>query len=162
MNGLWSLIERALGALAVAALASLILLPTLQVILRDFFNAPIIGLEEATRWGLIILVFLAVPLLLSTNEQIRLSEFVDFLPRTPRKLLERVILLISGLSVAVIAYAGVLSVMRNISTRTSTLDIPFWLFAAPMLVGFFVAALGYIWFALRPQDPPVGGGPQIG
>ena len=34
--------------------------------------------------------------------------------------------------------------MRNMGTRTSTLDIPFWLFAAPMLIGFAVAALGYI------------------
>ena len=161
MTRLWPLIERALATIAVAALASLVLLPSLQVILRDFFNAPLIGLEEATRWALIILVFLAAPLLLSTNEQIRLSEFIDYLPRRARLILERVILLISGLSVAVIAYAGVLSVMRNMSTRTSTLDIPFWLFAAPMLVGFALAALVYIWFALRRQDPPLGGGTQI-
>ena len=161
MTRLWPLIERALATIAVAALASLVLLPSLQVILRDFFNAPLIGLEEATRWALIILVFLAAPLLLSTNEQIRLSEFIDYLPRRARLILERVILLISGLSVAVIAYAGVLSVMRNMSTRTSTLDIPFWLFAAPMLVGFALSALGYIWFALRRQDPPLGGGTQI-
>ena len=161
MTRLWPLIERALATIAVAALASLVLLPSLQVILRDFFNAPLIGLEEATRWALIILVFLAAPLLLSTNEQIRLSEFIDYLPRHARLILERVILLVSGLSVAVIAYAGVLSVMRNMSTRTSTLDIPFWLFAAPMLVGFALAALGYIWFALRRQDPPLGGGTQI-
>ena len=161
MTRLWPLIERALATIAVAALASLVLLPSLQVVLRDFFNAPLIGLEEGTRWGLIILVFLAAPLLLSTNEQIRLSEFIDYLPRRARLILERVILLFSGLSVAVIAYAGVLSVMRNMSTRTSTLDIPFWLFAAPMLIGFALAALGYIWFALRRQDPPLGGGTQI-
>lgn len=161
MTRLWPLIERALATIAVAALLSLVLLPSLQVVLRDFFNAPLIGLEEATRWALIILVFLAAPLLLSTNEQIRLSEFIDYLPRHARLILERVILLVSGLSVAVIAYAGVLSVMRNMSTRTSTLDIPFWLFAAPMLIGFALAALGYIWFALRRQDPPLGGGTQI-
>ena len=161
MTRLWPLIERALATIAVAALASLVLLPSLQVVLRDFFNAPLIGLEEGTRWGLIILVFLAAPLLLSTNEQIRLSEFIDYLPRRARLILGRVILLVSGLSVAVIAYAGVLSVMRNMSTRTSTLDIPFWLFAAPMLIGFALAALGYIWFALRRQDPPLGGGTQI-
>ena len=161
MTRLWPLIERALATIAVAALASLVLLPSLQVVLRDFFNAPLIGLEEGTRWGLIILVFLAAPLLLSTNEQIRLSEFIDYLPRRARLILERVILLVSGLSVAVIAYAGVLSVMRNMSTRSSTLDIPFWLFAAPMLIGFALAALGYIWFALRRQDPPLGGGTQI-
>jgi len=161
MTRLWPLIERALATIAVAALASLVLLPSLQVILRDFFNAPLIGLEEATRWALIILVFLAAPLLLSTNEQIRLSEFIDYLPRRARLILERVILLISGLSVAVIAYAGVLSVMRNMSTRTSTLDIPFWLFATPMLLGFSAAALGYVWFALRRDDPPLSGGTQL-
>jgi tripartite ATP-independent transporter DctM subunit len=158
MNRIWSLIERTLGLVAIAALAALVLLPSWQVILRDFFNAPLIGLEEATRWGLIILVFLAAPLLLSTNEQIRLAEFINYLPATPRKLLERVILLVSGISVGIIAYAGVLSVMRNMSTRTSTLDIPFWLFAAPMLIGFAAAALGYVWFALRRDDPPLGGG----
>jgi TRAP-type C4-dicarboxylate transport system permease small subunit len=51
--------------------------------------------------------------------------------------------------------------MRNMSTRTSTLDIPFWLFAAPMLIGFAAASLGYVWFALRREDPPLGGGTQI-
>jgi TRAP-type C4-dicarboxylate transport system permease small subunit len=161
MNRTWSVIERTLGLVAVAALASLVLLPSLQVVLRDFFNAPLIGLEEATRWGLIILVFLATPLLLATNEQIRLAELINYLPATPRKLLERVILLVSGLSVAIVAYAGVISVSHNMSTRTSTLDIPFWLFAAPMLIGFAAAALGCVWYALRREDPPLGGGTQI-
>lgn len=161
MNRLWSSIERVLGLVAFAALASLVLLPALQVVLRSVFSAPLIGLEEATRWGLIILVFLAAPLLLSTNEQIRLAEFINYLPHRVRMLLERLILLASGVSVAIIAYAGVLSVMRNINTRTSTLDIPFWLFAAPMLIGFAAAALGYIWFAIRRDEPPIGGGTQI-
>lgn len=161
MNRIWSSIERVLGLVAFAALASLVLLPSLQVVLRGVFNAPLIGLEEATRWGLIILVFLAAPLLLSTNEQIRLAEFINYLPVTPRMLLERLILLASGVSVAVIAYAGVLSVMRNINTRTSTLDIPFWLFAAPMLLGFAAAGLGYVWFAVRRENPPLGGGTQL-
>jgi TRAP-type C4-dicarboxylate transport system permease small subunit len=106
-------------------------------------------------------VFLAVPLLLSTNEQIRLAEFINNLPHRLRVWLERVILVISGVSVGIIAYAGVLSVMRNMSTRTSTLDIPFWLFAAPMLIGFAAAALGYVWFALRRDEPPLSGGTQI-
>ena len=89
------------------ALLSLVLLPSLQVIMRDFFNAPIIGLEEATRWGLIILVFLAAPLLLATNEQIRLAR-VHRLAAASRRawMLESVILLVSGVSVAVIAYAA--------------------------------------------------------
>ena len=161
MNRLWTLIERTLGLVSIAALAALVLLPSLQVVLRDFFNAPLIGLEEATRWGLIILVFLAAPLLLSTNEQIRLAEFINYLPAAPRKYLERVILLRQRHLGRHHRLCRRAVVMRNMSTRTSTLDIPFWLFAAPMLIGFAAAALGYVWFALRRDDPPLGGGTQI-
>lgn len=161
MNAVWRLVEVVLGTISVLALASLVVLPALQVVLRDAFSSPLIGLEEATRWGLIILVFTGVPLLISTNEQIRLSEFVERLPGLIRRVLERIILLISGGALAVIVWAGVLSIMRNFGTRTPTLDIPFWLFAAPMLVGFGAAAIGYLWFALRRQDPPADGGPQI-
>ena len=161
MEKIWRTIERVLGVLAMLALFSLVLLPATQVFLRDFFNNPIIGLEEATRWGLIILVFFGTPLLIATNEQIRLAEFIDYLPRMPRLVLERVILFCSGVSVACIAYAGVLSIIKNFGTRTSILDIPFWLFAAPMLIGFGTAALGYLYFAIRRQQPPIGGGPGI-
>ena len=162
MSRIWPLIERVLAAVALLALAALVVFPATQVFLRDAFNAPIIGLEESTRWGLIILVFFGTPLLIATNEQIRLTEFVDHLPRLARRMLERVILLASGAVLAVVVYAGALSIMRNFGTRTPVLDIPFWLFAAPMLVGFAAAALGYLWFALRREDPPTGGGPQIG
>ena len=51
----------------------------------------------------------------------------------------------------------VLSMIRSSGTRTSVLDIPFWLFASPMLVGFTAAAAGYLYFALRRRSPPVGG-----
>ena len=162
MQRIWPIVERSLAALAMLALAALVALPATQVMLRDLFNNPITGLEESTRWGLIILVFLGAPLLISTNEQIRLTEFVDVLPVTARKALERLILLAGGLALAVIVWSGVLSIARNFGTRTPTLDIPFWLFASPMLVGFAAAAVGYFWFAMRRDDPPVGGGPQIG
>jgi TRAP-type C4-dicarboxylate transport system permease small subunit len=157
----WRVIERVLGVVAMLALFALVALPATQVFLRDFFNSPVIGLEEGTRWGLIILVFFGAPLLIATNEQIRLAEFIDFLPHRVRIWLERGILLVSGLSIAWIAYAGLLSILRSIGTRTSVLDIPFWLFASPMLIGFGTAALGYLYFALRRKDPPIGGAPGI-
>ena len=81
--------------------------------------------------------------------------------RPLRLALERLIFVCSGLAVACIAYAGVLSVIRSSGTRTSVLDIPFWLFASPMLVGFGAAAVGYLYFALRRQGPPVDGAQPI-
>jgi len=158
MARLWRIAEVALHTLALAALASLVLLPALQVVMRDIFATPIIGLEEATRYGLIILVFLAVPSLLLTNEQIRLTEFVARLPRGLTMTIERVTLALAGISFAVIAVAGMASALKNASTRTPTLDIPFWLFTLPMVVGLAVAAAGYVWVAIRRADPPSDGG----
>lgn len=161
MNRVWTHVERTLGLVAMLSLAALVLLPATQVFLRDVFSSPIIGLEEATRWALIILVFLGAPLLISTNEQIRLVEFVEFLPRPVHIALERMTLLAGGIVLGVIAWSGLESILRNFGTRTPMLDIPFWLFASPMLVGFAIAAIGYVWFALRRADPPDKADAQI-
>ena len=157
MQKLWTFVERWLGVIAMVALFSLVVLPALQVFLRGVFNNPITGLEESTRWGLIILVFMASPLLISANEQIRLAEFIDFLPKPVRILLERMIMLVSGLALGIVAIAGGLSIWRNFGTRTPILDIPFWLFAAPMLIGFALGAVGYVWYAVRRKPPTVEG-----
>ena len=154
---IWRWVERILGVIAMLALFALVALPVLQVVLRGVFNSPVIGLEESTRWGLIILVFLAVPLLISNNEHIRLAEFVDLLPKRLRLGLERLILIVSGVTLTIIAWSGILSIWHNFGTRTPVLGIPFWLFAAPMLLGFAVAAVGYLLIGLRRTDPPVGG-----
>lgn len=161
LKRIWPVIEQTLNAVTMLALAALVVLPALQVTLRGVFSSPLIGLEESTRWGLIIMVFLGAPLLISTNEHIRLAEFIDTLPKRLRIGIERVTLLASGVTLAIISWAGILSILRNFGTRTPILDIPFWLFAAPMLVGFFTAAIGYVWIALRRDDPPDGGGSLI-
>lgn len=155
MQRLWSGIEKVAEVLGLAALACLVALPFTQVILRDFFSSPIVGLEEATRWGLITLVFLALPLLISVNGQIRFAEAIDRLPRRLRWALERMTLLAGGGTLIVIAWAGIGSIMKNTGTRTPTLDIPFWLFALPFLVGIGVTALGCFWYAVRRSPPPV-------
>lgn len=157
----WTWVERILGGIAMLALFALVVFPSVQVVMRGVFNAPIMGLEESTRWGLVMLVFLGTPLLISTNEHIRLAEFVDLFPKRVRLALERIILVASGVTLMVIAWSGVQSILRNFGTRTPMLDIPFWVFAAPMLIGFAVSAVGYLWLGLRRADPPVGGGTPV-
>ena len=102
--------------------------------------------------GLIILGFLAAPLLISTNEHIRLAEFIDL----PAKRLR----LGSGTRhspspaesrIIVIAWSGVGAILHNIGTRTPMLGISRSLFAVPMPLGFAIAAgwLSLDWFAPR-------------
>lgn len=155
MRTVWTMIERLFGALSVLALFALVVLPFTQVVMRDAFNAPVPGLEEATRWGLIALVYLALPLLVATNEQIRFSELVDRLPRRGRTLLERVHLLVAAAALFVLVDAAVGSALKNASNRTPMLNIPFRLFIAPMVIGLAVTGLGALYFALRRTPPPV-------
>jgi TRAP-type C4-dicarboxylate transport system permease small subunit len=161
MDRLWRTVERVLGTLAVVALALLVGLPFLQVILRDFFSAPLMGLEEGTRLGLIALVYLGLPLLAVTNGHVRFAELVDLLPRRPRHLLERLQLLAAAVVLGFVLYGGLKSVLRNTGTRTPVLDIPLWLFALPFLLGLTLAALGALWGAFRRAPPETGTGPVL-
>jgi TRAP-type C4-dicarboxylate transport system permease small subunit len=67
----------------------------------------------------------------------------------------------AGASFAVVAVAGMAGALKNASTRTPTLDIPFWLFTLPMVAGLGVAAFGYVWLAVRRADPPSDGGNEM-
>lgn len=161
MERIWTSLERVLGVLTLVALGSLVALPVGQVVLREFFSRPIVGLEEFTRWGLICTVFLGMPLLVRANEHIRLSEFIDKLPVFARRLLERVILLTGGAALVIVAVVGFRSAMANVGTRTPTIDIPFWLFASPMILGLGLSGLGLLWLALRRSPPPTDPLPPI-
>ncbi|GAB5378613.1 MAG: hypothetical protein AcusKO_50750 [Acuticoccus sp.] len=155
MQAIWSIIERVFGVFAVIALFALVALPFTQVVMRDAFNAPVAGLEEATRWGLIALVYLALPLLISTNEQIRFSEIVDRLPKAMRHLLERLHLLVGAAALVVLVDAAIGSALQNATNRTPMLNLPFKVFIAPMVIGLAVTAIGAFYFGLRRSAPPI-------
>lgn len=158
MHWLWPRIEQLAGALSQLALGCLVVLPFVQVIARDFFSSPITGLEEATRWGLIALVYLGLPLLVARDAQIRFPELIDQLPRRARLALERIIVLLAAGAFGVMMWAAMRSILQNTSTRTPVLDIPFWLFAAPFLIGLLLSCIGCLWVGLRRAAPPTDGG----
>ena len=155
MRRAWLAIERVLAASAVAALLALVALPFTQVVMRDAFESPIVGLEEATRWGLIALVYLALPLLIPKNEQIRFDELVNRLPRRARAALERLHLLVAAVVLAALVNAALGSALQHASTRTPILNIPFVVFIAPMVLGLVATSLAALYFALRRDAPPV-------
>jgi TRAP-type C4-dicarboxylate transport system permease small subunit len=155
MRRAWLAIERVLAAAALTALFALVALPFTQVVMRDLFDSPVMGLEEATRWGLIALVYLALPLLIPQNEQIRFDELVNRLPRRLRTTLERIHLLVAAVTLAVLVNAALGSALQHASTRTPILNLPFVVFIGPMLLGLIAAALAAFYFALRRQAPPV-------
>jgi TRAP-type C4-dicarboxylate transport system permease small subunit len=116
-------------------LAGLILTPFAQIVLRGVFNLPMAGAEEIARYMLICLTFLAAALVSLDGGQIKMEEFQAMLPERPRWLLQLFIETAGVILFAVLAYAAIGTIARNITSRTATLEMPFLLFMGPLAVG---------------------------
>ena len=71
---------KALNAIVVFILLALLMVPLLQIVLRYVFGTPIVGAEELTRFLMILLVFLAYPLVVRQGENIVMGELRAMLP----------------------------------------------------------------------------------
>jgi len=139
-------------------LAALILTPLAQITMRGVFNVPLAGAEELAKYFLICLTLLAGSYVTREGGQIRMEEFQFLLPPKPRWILQLVIE-VSGVAVfGVLFVASVVTVSRNLNSVTPVLEMPFWLFFAPLVLGSLLlavetaAVLLHTWRARRPDD----------
>ena len=141
-----------------ALLALLVVTPLAQIVMRGIFNLPFAGAEELTRYFLICLVFIASSWVTQQGGQIRMEEFQALVPPKPRWLLQLAID-VSGIALfAVVLAAGLVTIRNNLENQTATLEMPFWLFMAPLVIGSlmlvvetFVALVG-TYRRHRPED----------
>jgi TRAP-type C4-dicarboxylate transport system permease small subunit len=138
-------------------LAALIVTPLAQITMRGVFNVPLAGAEELAKYFLICLTLLAASYVTREGGQIRMEEFQALLPARPRWMLQLAIE-VSGVAVfGVLFVASVVTVMRNLNSVTPVLEIPFWLFFAPLVVGSLLlvaetlAMLVHTWRTRRPE-----------
>ena len=125
--------------------------------MRGVFNVPLAGAEELAKYFLICLTLLAASYVTREGGQIRMEEFQALLPARPRWLLQLAIE-VSGVGVfGVLFVASVVTVTRNLNSVTPVLEIPFWLFFAPLVVGSLLLAvetlamLVHTWRTRRPE-----------
>ena len=120
---------------SLALLALLVLTPLAQVVMRGVFNLPFSGAEELTRYFLICLVFIASSWVTQQGGQIRMEEFQALIPPKPRWLLQLAIDM-SGIALfAIVLAAGLSTIRNNLDNQTATLEMPFWLFMGPLVIG---------------------------
>jgi TRAP-type C4-dicarboxylate transport system permease small subunit len=141
----------------VVLLAALIVTPLAQITMRGVFNVPLAGAEELARYFLICLTLLAASYVTHEGGQIRMEEFQFLLPPKPRWILQ-LLIEVSGVMVfGVLFVASVVTVTRNLSSVTPVLEMPFWLFFAPLVVGSLLlvvetlAMLLHTWRRRRPE-----------
>ena len=120
---------------SLALLSLLVVTPLAQIVMRGIFNLPFAGAEELTRYFLICLVFIASSWVTQQGGQIRMEEFQALVPPKPRWLLQLAID-VSGIALfAVVLAAGIVTIRNNLDNQTATLEMPFWLFMGPLVVG---------------------------
>ena len=139
-------------------LALLIATPLAQIVLRSGFNVPMSGAEELTRYFLICAVFLAAPLVTRDGGQIGMEELQAQIPARPRWWLQLGIELAGIAFYAFVAAAALLTIGNNLRNQTATLEMPFWLFMAPLALGMVLLAvetaarLAHTWHRKRPEE----------
>lgn len=151
------LLRTAVRRASFVLLAALVVTPLAQITMRGVFNVPLAGAEELAKYFLICLTFLAASYVTREGGQIRMEEFQFLLPPKPRWILQLAIE-VSGVAVfGVLFVASVVTVTRNLNSVTPVLEIPFWLFFAPLAVGSFMLAvetlamLVHTWRSRRPE-----------
>jgi len=134
-------IRRGVRWASLALLALLIVTPLAQVIVRGVFNAPMASAEELARYFLICLTFLAASYVTLEGGQIRMEEFQGALPPRLRWYLQMFIELAGIAMFGVIFLASAITIAGNLENQTPTLEMPFWLFMAPLLIGSLLLML---------------------
>lgn len=141
-----------------ALLGLLIATPLAQIVMRSVFNVPMSGAEELARYFLICLVFLGAPLVTLAGGQIGMEEFQARIPPRPRWWLQLAIELAGIGLFLLLAVAAVVTIRNNLTNQTATLEMPFWLFMAPLALGAPLLALEtgaklvHTWRRKRPEE----------
>jgi TRAP-type C4-dicarboxylate transport system permease small subunit len=120
---------------SLALLALLVITPLVQIAMRGMFNVPMSSAEELARYFMICLTFLASSYVTLEGGQIRMEEFQGLLPPRPRWYLQMAIEVAGVAMFAVIFVAAAITIGNNLQNKTPTLEMPFWLFMGPLLLG---------------------------
>jgi TRAP-type C4-dicarboxylate transport system permease small subunit len=151
------LARKAVRRASLVLLAALVVTPLAQITMRGVFNVPLAGAEELARYFLVCLTFLAASYVTEQGGQIRMEEFQALLPPKPRWILQLAVELSGVALFAILFVASVVTIARNLNSETPVLQIPFWLFFAPLALGSFMlavetlAALARTWRSRRPE-----------
>jgi TRAP-type C4-dicarboxylate transport system permease small subunit len=155
---LFASVRVAVRWISLVLLALLIVTPLAQITMRGIFNVPMAGAEELARYFLICMIFLGSAYVTETGGQIRMEEFQALVPPKPRWILQ-LLIEVSGVAFfAILCGASVVTTARNLNNQTPIIEMPFWLFFAPLVVGSFLltvetlAMLLHTWHARRPEE----------
>jgi TRAP-type C4-dicarboxylate transport system permease small subunit len=145
------------GALATFAVLMLWGNITLQIILRQIFNRPLMGADELTMFLVSAVIITPLGFLEKEKGHIAMEELLKVLP----SIVKRILGFLISVSCTVIYFLLFLSVFNVIRNNphivTAMLRMPIWLFFLPCIIGFggilIVRIITHICFLFKKELP---------
>lgn len=133
-------IRKAFRFVSIALLTLVIVLPALQILLREVTQTPFIGGAELSRFMLICTIFIAFPYVVSSGANIRMEEIQLALPAAIVRWLRPLISFSGTAGFTVIAYSTYVATITNLNNATPTLGIPYYIFFSATFLGCLLTA----------------------
>ena len=145
----------ALGIVAGLALGFMMLFTTGAVVLREFFDQPILGVVDVMELVLVVCVFLAIAAVFFRDEHITVDIADRVLPERLVRGLRVLAWLIAAGFIGASLFPMLPAALEKLDSAevTMTLSIPRYIHWIPILVGFSFALLASLWLAVtRPRQ----------
>lgn len=138
-----------LAFFSIASTAGMLILSVVDVILRKFFNTPIVGASELVQM-LNVGTILALGLGCMTNENISVDFVMDKFPEKLRHVIQFIVHLITIVILGIMIWRGCMNAMDSMSKKYvfSLLKVPQWPFILVLALGFVGGLLATVWLAV--------------
>jgi len=149
------LVDRLAGVAIVATMAAMVVVVSLQVLLRYAFNTSLDWAEDVARLLFVWSIFLAIPLGVKQGAHIGIELLVVQLPPTVRTCLVRLMALGCAALMAVVGYQCALLAAQQWDEFMPTLNVTAALFMVPVAFGAAHSALHFTALAISGAPPRV-------
>lgn len=147
MPGL-ALVDRFASGAIIAAMAAMVVVVSLQVLLRYAFNTSLDWAEDVARLLFVWSIFLAVPLGVKHGSHIAIELLTLRLPPSARTFFVRLMALGCAALMAVVCYQSTLLTVQQWDEFMPTLNVTAALFMVPVALGAAHSALHFAGLAI--------------
>lgn len=116
----------------------------LQIVLRGVFQVSLMGTGELSRYFLVCVVFLSLPLVSRSGGHIRMEEIQNAFPLFVRRTIRYLSWVFALIAFGTVSVSATIGAITNMGRVTSSLEMPFLLFYLPTMLGFALVSLEYI------------------
>lgn len=133
-------VRRVFRIISIALLVFVIVLPALQIFLREVAQSNFIGSAELARFMLICTCFVAFPYVVSSGANIRMEEIQLALPAPVVRWLRPLIAFLGVVAFALVSYSTTIATINNLQNATPALGIPYYVFFSATFMGCLMTA----------------------